>query len=110
MLLRSPRLRLPPPPQQRQQQQQQQLRLRQQQFLPHPHLLQQQARVTKDRRHGLVLVLEMVRGHAGPLPRRDMNETQQELARRLVFRGVLDRTNIDGKLCYTYNDVEYVER
>ena len=57
-----------------------------------------------------MLVLEMVRGHAGPLPRRDMNETQQELARRLVFRGVLDRTNIDGKLCYTYNDVEYVER
>lgn len=57
-----------------------------------------------------MLVLEMVRGHDGPLPKREMNEQQQELARRLVFRGVLDRTNIDGRTCYTYNDVEYVER
>lgn len=57
-----------------------------------------------------MLVMERVRGHDGPLLRRDLNEREQELARQLVFRGVLDRTMIDGKLCYTYNDVEYVER
>ena len=57
-----------------------------------------------------MLVLEMVRGHKGPLAKREMNEQQQELARRLVFRGVLDRTNIDGRTFYTYNEVEYVER
>jgi len=57
-----------------------------------------------------LLVAERVRGHAGPLPRQTLNDREQELARQLVFRGVLDRTQIDGKTCYIYNDVEYVER
>ena len=57
-----------------------------------------------------MLVAEKVRGHTGPLPRRSLNEREQELARQLVHRGVLDRTLIDGRMFYTYNDIEYVER
>ena len=57
-----------------------------------------------------MLVAERVRGHQGPLPRRELNEREQELARQLVFRGVLDRAHIDGRTYYTYNTVEYVER
>ena len=57
-----------------------------------------------------MLVMERVKGHGDPLPKRQLNEREQELARQLVFRGVLDRAQIDGKLCYIYNDIEYVER
>lgn len=57
-----------------------------------------------------MLVMERVRGHGEPLPKRQLNEREQELARQLVFRGVLDRIMIEGKLCYSYNDVEYMER
>lgn len=57
-----------------------------------------------------MLVMEMVRSNNGPLQRSKMDDRQRELARQLVHRGVLDRTRIDGKLCYTYNDVQYAER
>ena len=57
-----------------------------------------------------LLLSERVRGHDGPLPRRELNERVQELARQLVFRGVLDRAYIDGRTYYTYNDIEYAER
>ena len=57
-----------------------------------------------------LLLSERVRGHDGPLPRRELNEREQELARQLVFRGVLDRAYIDGRTYYTYNDIEYAER
>jgi hypothetical protein len=57
-----------------------------------------------------LLVAERVRGHDGPYPRQQLDEREQELARRLVHRGVLDRTFIEGRMCYIYNDVEYVER
>jgi hypothetical protein len=57
-----------------------------------------------------MLVMERVKSNPEPLPRRKLDEREQELARRLVFRGVLDRTKIDGQLCYTYNDIGYAER
>lgn len=57
-----------------------------------------------------MIVMEMVRSNGSPLPRKQMDDHQQELARRLVHRGVLDRTKIDGVLCYIYNDVDFTER
>lgn len=57
-----------------------------------------------------MLVMERVKGNGVPLPKRQLNEREQELARQLVFRGVLDRVMVEGKLCYSYNDIEYMER
>lgn len=57
-----------------------------------------------------MLVMEMVRSNDGPFPSRQLDERQRELARQLVHRGVLDRTRIDGRLCYVYNDIGYAER
>lgn len=57
-----------------------------------------------------MLVMERVRSNGVPLPKRQLNEREQELARQLVFRGVLDRVMVEGKLCYSYNDIEYMER
>lgn len=57
-----------------------------------------------------MIVMERVRGHGEPLPRRQLNERERELARQLVFRGVLDRAIVDGKMYYSFNDVGYAER
>jgi hypothetical protein len=56
------------------------------------------------------LLLEKVRGADVPLAVRALDQREQELARRLVHRGVLDRTRFDGKLCYIYNDLEDIWR
>lgn len=57
-----------------------------------------------------MLVMERVRSQLAPLPRSELDERQNELARQLVFRGVLDRAKIDGRVCYSYNDIVDMER
>ena len=57
-----------------------------------------------------MLVMERVRGHNEPLLRKELNERERELARPLVFRGVLDRAVIECKVYYSFNDVGYAER
>lgn len=57
-----------------------------------------------------MLVMERVKSNPTPLRRNELNERQNELARQLVFRGVLDRAKIDGHICYSYNDVIDMER
>jgi len=57
-----------------------------------------------------MIVMERVRGHGEPLLRKELNERERELARQLVFRGVLDRAVIEGKVYYSFNDVGYAER
>lgn len=53
-----------------------------------------------------VLVTERVKQHGEPLPRRALDEREQELARQLVHRGVLDRVLIDEKIHFVYNDLD----
>jgi hypothetical protein len=57
-----------------------------------------------------MLVMERVRSQLAPLPRSELDERQNELARQLVFRGVLGRAKIDGRVCYSYNDIVDMER
>lgn len=56
------------------------------------------------------VLLERVKGAIDPITSRQLDEREQELARRLVHRGVLDRVKIDDKSCYIYNDLEEVWR
>lgn len=51
-------------------------------------------------------VLKQVREHGSPFPRRRFNIREQELARMLVQRGVLDRVMIDEKIHFIYNDLD----
>ena len=53
-----------------------------------------------------VLVVEQVKRHDSPLPRRMLNMREQELARLLVQKGVLDRVMIDEKIHFIYNDLD----
>lgn len=52
------------------------------------------------------VVLEKIKGSKGPLPQSHLDERESELARRLVHRGVLDRTKIDGVSCLIYNELD----
>jgi hypothetical protein len=52
------------------------------------------------------IILEMVRGHDGPLPKSSLDERENELARQLTSRGLLTRAKIEDKLYYMVNDLE----
>lgn len=52
------------------------------------------------------ILVEKVKGALTPLPVRELEEREHELARQLVHRGVFSRIKIDGKSCLVYNDVE----
>jgi len=52
------------------------------------------------------VLMERVKGASSPLPKSQLSEREQELARNLVSRGLLTRLRIDNKLCFTVNDLE----
>jgi hypothetical protein len=52
------------------------------------------------------IIVERVRGHDGPLPKAVLDEHEQELARNLVYRGILTRFVYEGNLCFAVNDLE----
>jgi hypothetical protein len=51
-------------------------------------------------------VMERVRGHSKPLPRSLLNEREQELATRLVHRGILTRLAFENKICFASTDID----
>lgn len=53
-----------------------------------------------------LMIIEKVKGSPDPLRSKKLDEREGELARRLVHRGVLSRTKIDGEQCLIYNDLE----
>ena len=52
------------------------------------------------------MVTERVKQHGEPFPRNQLSLREQELARQLVHRGVLDRVVIDEKMHFIYNELE----
>jgi hypothetical protein len=52
------------------------------------------------------LVLEKIKQSAEPLPKRILNLREQELARQLVHRSVIDRIVIDEQICFIYNELD----
>ena len=56
------------------------------------------------------IVLEMVKGYGSPIPKRELDERQQEIARSLVTRGLLTRFSYNGKLCFVANELEEMPR
>ena len=52
------------------------------------------------------MVTERVKQHGDPFPRSGLDIREQEVARQLVHRGVLDRVMIDEKMHFIYNDIE----
>lgn len=57
-----------------------------------------------------MLVAERVKQHDEPLPRGALNIREQELARQLVHRGVLDRVLIDERIHFVYNETDELWR
>lgn len=53
-----------------------------------------------------LIILEIVKTHDSPLPKNKLNIREQEVARMLVQKGVLDRILIDEKIHFVYNDLE----
>jgi hypothetical protein len=52
------------------------------------------------------IILEMVKGFHGPLPKSKLNQRERELARQLVGRGLLTRVIHEDKLCFVVNELE----
>lgn len=52
------------------------------------------------------IILEMVKGFKGPLPKSRLNQRERELARQLVSRGLLTRVIHEDKLCFIANELE----
>ena len=55
-----------------------------------------------------MMLIEKIRGAVDPVTNEVLEEREQELARRLVQRGALNRVKLGGELCFVYNDLEDV--
>ena len=51
-------------------------------------------------------ILERIEAHEGMVDRTSLSERERELARKMVSRGVLNRTKTDGEIFYLRNDLE----
>ena len=49
------------------------------------------------------IVLEKVSSTADPYPKSKLDEREQQLARQLVNRGIIDRIRVDGRVCFVHN-------
>ena len=57
-----------------------------------------------------MLVMEKVRSNPVPLPKKNLNERERELARQMVIRGLLNRIKIEDSVCFIQNDPDDVWR
>ena len=53
-----------------------------------------------------MLLIERVKGSVEPVTNHMLEDREREVARNLVQRGALNRTKIDGEICFVYNDLE----
>jgi hypothetical protein len=56
------------------------------------------------------IVLEKVSSTVDPYPKSKLDEREQELARQLVTRGILDRIRVDNCVCFVHNEPSDVWR
>lgn len=52
------------------------------------------------------IIVEKVRGFGKPIPKSELNEREQELAKNLVMRSILTRAVLEGKIYFMVNDLE----
>ena len=53
------------------------------------------------------VVAEIIRNNREPLLKSKLNIREQELARNLVHKGIIDRVLIDEKMHFVYNDISF---
>ena len=53
-----------------------------------------------------LIVADIIRNNREPLSKSKLNPREQELARNLVHKGIVDRVIIDKKMFFIYNDIE----
>ena len=53
-----------------------------------------------------LIVADIIRNNRTPLRKSKLNPREQELARSLVHKGIIDRVIIDKKMYFLYNDIE----
>ncbi len=51
------------------------------------------------------MVSDIIRNNHDPFPKSKLNLREQELARHLVHKGIIDRIIIDEKIHFIYNDI-----
>lgn len=52
-----------------------------------------------------LIVLTLIQEYREPFPKTKLNIREQELAKHLVFKGLIDRILIDSKVHFVYNDL-----
>jgi len=52
-----------------------------------------------------LVVADIIRNNHEPMPKSKLNIREQELARNLVHKGIIDRVLIDEKMHFVYNDI-----
>jgi hypothetical protein len=53
-----------------------------------------------------LVLLEKVKGAVTHIFKHQLDEREQEVARRMVHRGILVRSMYEGNICFTYDGLE----
>ncbi len=53
-----------------------------------------------------LILLEKIKGAVTYMFKNQLDEREQELARRMVHRGILIRSMYEGKICFIYDGLE----